>query len=99
MLFRLGFNYLYRLKYSNLRAGIVYQYTILRSWDNTEENKKIFLFNKKWIWITNDISQYIKDKEQYELENRQILQTFPILESVKPVFSVFKLFIGIGIKF
>lgn len=99
LLFRSGWNILIKQKNYNLRLGILYQYTITDLLTPKEKNRNLYWINQNKIWITEDISRYIINKEQYEQENKTIINLFPEIENVKVYFSNIKIFISLGFRF
>ncbi|GIX41754.1 MAG: hypothetical protein KatS3mg129_1487 [Leptospiraceae bacterium] len=99
MLFRLGINLLLKKKPIHFRIGLNYQYILSNLFQSKKENIKWFWIDQNKIWITEDLTEYIKNKEQYEEENQNILKQFPSIESVKPYLSSSKLFFSIGYNF
>jgi len=99
MLFRLGINLLYKINPIIIRMGMNYQYILSSLFQSNDESFRWFWINQSKIWITKDITEYIKNKEQYEQENKNIIQQFPTIEMVKPNLSTLQIFIGIGYNF
>jgi hypothetical protein len=69
-----------------------YQYILSGLFHSNDSSINWYWINQEKIWITKDVYYYVKNKEQYESENRNILQPFPRIESVKAFISTYKIF-------
>lgn len=99
MLFRMGVNLLYKKNSFSFRVGMNYQYILSGLFHSNDSSINWYWINQEKIWITKDVYYYVKNKEQYESENRNILQPFPRIESVKAFISTYKIFFSVGFSY
>lgn len=98
---RIGLNLNNQYKFLNFRVGIFFQYALTSYLDGKfeRENKKLILYNQNKLWISNDITNYLKNKENYESQYLNSLYNFPKIENYKFIQGSVHLFFCAGISF
>ncbi|MFN3604051.1 MAG: hypothetical protein ACK4UJ_05010 [Leptonema sp. (in: bacteria)] len=98
---RIGFDLFNHYKINSFRIGIFFQYILSNLSDGKLNNEptKLFLFNQTKAWISTDITSYIKNKENYESQNLNILYQYPKIESFRFIYGTMSIYFTIGIYF
>lgn len=98
---RIGFNLNNQYKFLNFRIGIFFQYIMTSFLDGSlqGENNKLLFYNQNKLWISSDITYYLKNKENYESQFLNQLYSFPKIENYKFIQGSIHFFFAFGIIF
>ncbi len=97
---RLGINFGSSFLQTKFRIGITFEYIIasLSEGKIYQESTKLFYYNKNKIWVSQDISYYLKNKDYYESSNLNIFYEYPKIESYSLTFGTINIFFSIGVN-
>ncbi|MDW7975468.1 MAG: hypothetical protein RMI35_02815 [Leptospiraceae bacterium] len=98
LLWRINGNLVYRHQQWSIKLGMSYHYGISSRMTSKNQNQNWYWIQRKYIWITDDISYYFKYQQEYLETFYYVLRNFPLLEEVKPIWSMVSIQLGFGFR-